>query len=173
MPDDPLAETVRVHLASYGPASRRDVAWWSGLGLRRVDELLGRLDLVWDDGPDGTPYADVTGALPPRDVPGVRLLPEFDALLCGYDPKARDRFVSPVDHQQLWNKSNGFMRAPLLVDGRISGHWRLQGTPTRPELDVVTFAGTRPPRPRELEEPVTALAAVLDLTVPAVSVTRG
>ena len=36
--------------------------------------------------------------------PGVRLLPEFDALLCGYDSKARDRFATPEHHRRLWNE---------------------------------------------------------------------
>lgn len=171
-PDDPVLEMVRVHLASYGPATRRDVAWWSGLGLRQVDALLERLDLVWHDGPDGVPYADVPGAPTPRDLPGVRLLPEFDAALCGYDPKARDRFVAPADHERLWNKNNGFMLAPLLVDGRIGGYWRIEGTGREKSLTVSTFAGSRKPRKAELEEPVAALETALDVRLGSVAVTR-
>jgi hypothetical protein len=172
IPDDPLLDTVRLHVSSYGPSSRRDVAWWSGLGLRQVDELLGRLDLTWRDGPDGPPYADLPGSPEPREVPGVRLLPEFDAVLCGYDPKARDRFVTPADHERLWNKSNGYLLAPLLVDGRIGGHWRIEGTGRSKALAVTSFAGARKPRKAELDEPVAALSAALDLTLSSVTVTR-
>jgi hypothetical protein len=172
-PDDPLLELVRVHLASYGPATRRDVAWWSGLGLRQVDGLLERLDPVWHDGPGGVPYADVPDAPPARDLPGVRLLPEFDAVLCGYDPKARDRFVAPADHQRLWHKNNGYMLAPLLVDGRIAGYWRIEGTGREKSLAVSTFAGSRKPRRAELEEPVAALETALDVRLGPVTVTRG
>jgi hypothetical protein len=171
-PDAPLVETVRLHLASYGPASRRDVAWWSGLGLRTVDGLLEQLDLVWHDGPDGLAYADVPDAPPARDLPGVRLVPEFDAVLCGYDPKLRDRFVSPADNERLWNNSNGFMLAPLLVDGRIGGHWRLEGTGRQKTLAVSCFAGSRRPRKAELVEPAAALAAALDVTLASVTVSR-
>jgi hypothetical protein len=173
VPADALAETVRLHLASYGPATRRDVAWWSGLGLRRVDDLLGRLDLTWHDGPDGQPYADVPDAPGPREVAGVRLLPEFDAVLCGYDPRARDRFVPPDDHQRLWHKSNGYMLAPLLVDGRVGGYWRLEGTGRPKTLAVTSFAGLRKPRTSELDEPVAALSTVLDTEISSVTVTRG
>jgi Winged helix DNA-binding domain len=172
VPDDALSEAVRLHLASYGPATRRDVAWWSGLGLRQVDDLLERLDLTWHDGPGGQPYADVPDALPGRDLPGVRLVPEFDAVLCGYDPKARDRFVSPADHQQLWHQRNGLMLAPVLVDGRIGGYWRIEGSGATKVLAVSSFPGSRRPRRTELEEPVAALSAALDITLGSLSVTR-
>jgi hypothetical protein len=172
-PDDAVLETVRLHLASYGPASRRDVAWWSGLGLRQVDALLERLDLVWHDGPDGLPYADLPDAPTARDLPGVRLLPEFDAVLCGYDPHARDRFVDPADHERLWHKNNGYMLAPVLVDGRIGGYWRIEGSGHGKTLAVTSFAGSRKPRKAELDEPVDALSTALDVSLGSVTVTRG
>jgi hypothetical protein len=172
VPEDPVLEAVRLHLSSYGPATRRDVAWWSGLGLRTVDDLLARLDLVWREGPGGQAYADVPGAPPPREVAGVRLLPEFDAVLCGYDPKARDRFVSPRDNQLLWHRNNGYMLAPLLVDGRVGGYWRIEGTGRTKELAITSFAGSRTPRRTELDQPVTALSAALGVHVGSVAVNR-
>ncbi len=172
-PDDAVLEAVRLHLASYGPSSRRDVAWWSGLGLRQVDALLERLDLVWRDGPGGLAYADLPDAPAARDLPGVRLLPEFDAVLCGYDPQARDRFVDPADHVRLWHKNNGYMLAPTLVDGRIGGYWRIEGSGRGKTLAVTSFAGSRKPRKAELEEPVAALSTALDVSLGSVTVTRG
>ena len=172
VPVEPLSSAVRLHLASYGPVSRRDVAWWSGLGLRQVDSLLDGLDLTWRDGPGGLPYADVPDALPRRDLPGVRLVPEFDAVLCGYDPKLRHRFVRPDDHPRLWNKSNGYMLAPMLVDGQIGGYWRIEGTGRERTLAVSSFTGSRKPRRAELDEPVAALSAALDVRLGSVTVTR-
>jgi hypothetical protein len=173
VPDDPLLEAVRLHITSYGPASRRDVAWWSGLGLRQVDDLLGQLDLSWRDGPGDQPYADVADPPPPSEQPGVRLLPEFDAVLCGYDPKARDRFVSPADHELLWLRNNGLMLAPVLVDGRIGGSWRIEGTGRDKTLAISSFAGSRKPRKAELDEPASALAGALDIDLASVTVSRG
>ncbi|WP_210650740.1 DNA glycosylase AlkZ-like family protein [Nocardioides sp. SYSU D00065] len=166
------ADVVRLHLAAHGPASRHDIAWWSGMGLRVVDEALSDLGLVAEEGPDGRTYVDLPGAPPPRELPGVRLLPEFDALLCGYDPRARDRFVAPEHHRRLWNQANGMLLPPLLVDGRIGGWWRAAGTARRRPLEVTWFAGTRRPRSAELDEPVAALEAALDITVTTVSLTR-
>jgi hypothetical protein len=168
-PDDPVLGAVRTHVASYGPSSRQDISWWSGLGLRRVDGLLERLEVTWRDGPDGRAYADLPGAPAPRDLPGVRLLPEFDALLCGYDPRARDRFVAPADHDVLWHRTNGLMLAPLLIDGRIGGYWRLEGSGRSRALAVASFRGSRRPRKAEVDDAAAALATALDLSLSGVT----
>ncbi len=39
-PDASMDALVRRHVASYGPASRHDIAWWAGVGLRVVDASL-------------------------------------------------------------------------------------------------------------------------------------
>ncbi len=167
-----VSDVVALHLAAHGPSSRQDVAWWSGMPLGAVEEGLAGLDVVEDEGPDGRAYVDLADAPPPRDLPGVRLLPEFDALLCGYDSKVRDRFVTAEHHRRLWNESNGMLLPPLLVDGRITGFWRAAGTARRRPLEVTWFARTRRPRRAELDEPVAALEAALDITVTEVSLTR-
>lgn len=167
-----VADVVRLHLAAHGPSSRQDVAWWSGMPVAAVEDGLAGLDVLEDEGPDGRVYVDLVDAPPPRELPGVRLLPEFDALLCGYDSKARDRFVTPGHHRRLWNESNGMLLPPLLVDGRITGFWRAAGTARRRPLEVTWFARTRRPRRAELDEPVAALEAALDITVTELTLTR-
>jgi hypothetical protein len=167
-----LGDVVRHHLRAHGPSSRHDVAWWAGLPLKAVEEGLAGVEVVEHEGPDGRAYVDLPDAAAPRDLPGVRLLPEFDALLCGYDSRARDRFVTPEHLRRLWNESNGMLLAPLLVDGRISGFWRAGGTARRRPLEVTWFARTRRPRRAELDQPVAALEAALAITVTDVSLTR-
>ena len=167
-----LADVVRLHLRAHGPSSRQDVAWWAGIPLRAVDEGLTGLDTVELEGPDGRAYVDLPDAPAPRDLPGVRLLPEFDALLCGYDSRARDRFATSQHHRRLWNESNGMLLPPLLVDGRITGFWRAGGTARRRPLEVTWFARTRRPRAAELDEPVAALEAALGITITGVTISR-
>ncbi len=167
-----LTDVVRLHLSAHGPSSRQDVAWWAGIPLGAVEVGLAGLEVVETEGPDGRAYLDLPDAPPPRDLPGVRLLPEFDALLCGYDSKARDRFVTPEHNRVLWNDSNGMLLPPLLVDGRITGYWRAAGSARRRPLEVAWFAGTRRPRKAELDEPVAALEAALGITVTEVSLSR-
>ncbi len=165
-------DAVALHVRSHGPVSRHDVAWWSGLGLRVVDAALDTLGLIGQPGPDGRTYVDLPDAPAPRALPGVRLLPEFDATMCGYDPAARDRFAAPGHLRRLWSQDNGLVLAPLLVDGRITGFWRAAGSARRRPLEIVWFAGTRKPRKSELEAAVATLEAGLAVTITGVTLTR-
>jgi hypothetical protein len=64
------------------------------------------------------------------------------------------------------------MLAPLLVDGRIGGYWRIEGSGRAKTLTVSSFAGSRKPRKAELDEPVAALATALGVSLGSVAVTR-
>ena len=174
-PEGSIDALVRRHIASHGPSSRQDLAWWAGVGLRVVDASLDRLagELDADTGPDGRTYHDVVGAPAPRVPEGVRLLPEFDAVFCGYEPKARARVVTPEHHARLWISANGLVPALLLVDGRVTGQWRLPGSGPRRPCEVTWFAGTRRPTKSELAEPVGAVQSAYGITVTELSVTRG
>lgn len=157
--DQAMAAVVLLHLRSHGPASRNDIAWWSGVGLRDVDAALARLGdaIVARPGPDGRDYWDVIDGVPrPGDEIGTRLLPEFDALLCGYDPKARDRFLTPEQHAALWHQNNGLVRSPLLHEGRLAGWWRAEGTGKKRRIEVTPFEGVAAPSEAELEPVVLA-----------------
>lgn len=173
-PDGAMDAIVRRHLSAYGPSGRHDIAWWSGLGLRVVDAARARLsdELTEREGPDGRIYHDLLDVPTPSDPPSLRLLPEFDALLCGYHPKARGRFVSPEHHRQLWSEGNGMLRAPLLCDGRLTGYWRLSGSGRKRACEVAWFAGNRRPKKSELEVPVAAIEAAYAVTVTGVTTTR-
>lgn len=170
--DASIGDALELHVRRHGPSSRHDLAWWSGLGLRVVDAHLAGLGLVGVEGPDGRTYLDFPDPPAARMVEGVRLLPEFDALMCGYEPAGRERFAEPAHLARLWNGANGLVLPPLLVDGRIAGFWRATGSAKSRSLDVVWFARTRRPRTAELEAPVAALEAALGISVTGVSITR-
>ena len=173
-PADAVDAAVRMHVRAHGPSSRNDIAWWSGLGLTVVDAAVARVgeELVSGTGPDGRTYLDLATGVPdpvdPASV-GIRLLPEFDALLCGYDPRGRERFVSAERHQDLWSQGNGFMVAPMLRAGRLAGHWRVEGGATR-ALTVTPFRGTGRLGRRALDEAVLALERGLGIRIGTVEV---
>jgi hypothetical protein len=129
-------------------------------------------DLATETGPDGRDYHDLADAPPPRLPDGVRLLPEFDALFCGYEPAARARVVTPEHHARLWVHGNGMIPALLLVDGRVTGQWRLAGSGTKRRCEVTWFSGTRRPTRAELAAPVSAVEAAYAVTVTELTVTR-
>lgn len=179
-PDGCLVDLVRTHLRAFGPATRADIAWWSGAGLRRVDGALESLreELTARPGPRGATYYDVGdppgGGLPD---PGVRLLPEFDALLLGYDPKGRDRFVDPAHVPYYAGTANGVLSAIVLAQRRIAGSWRLVGSGDAAsagraprEVEVRRFPGAPRLTESDLADAVAATASALSVTITGVRV---
>lgn len=156
------------HVAAHGPSSREDLAWWSGIGLTRVDAALARLALPSEPGPDGRAYHDVPDAPAPAQLRGVRLLPEFDALFCAFEPAGRERFVDAAHYGTLWKQANGQLLAAVLVDHRLRGHWRLTGPPRRRRLEVSLYPGGRRAARAELDDPVSAVQLALGVTIDGV-----
>ena len=160
-PDAALVALARQHLAAFGPANRRDIAWWSGAGLRQVEQALAALgdELTERPGPDGQTYYDlVEAAADGEPDPGVRLLPEFDAVLVGYDPKTRDRFLAPEHLSQVWQQRNGLFAAAVLAGGRLVASWRFDGSGDARRLAVRMF----PDAPKLAEAALTDQVAALD-----------
>jgi winged helix DNA-binding protein len=167
-PRSALVDLVRHHVAASGPVSRRDLGWWSGAGLRQIDEALTALEdeLSVRRGPDGLAYYDLVEGCPrPVGDVGVRLLPEYDALLLAYDPKARDRFADADALSYMWNKRNGVHSPTVLVDGRLRGRWQLDRAGGSATIAVETFPGERLLDPGDLTGPASDLAAVLGVTI--------
>lgn len=174
-PDVALVELTRVHLGSYGPATRRDVAWWTGDNLTRVDAAIHRLgdEVVQLRGADRVTYLDL--ADPPRGGlpdPGLRLLPEYDGLMLGYAPPARSRFLN-LDHvDHVWFRKNGVSASVVLMDGRIVATWRLVTSGRQVQLAVRSIPGEPSVPADSLAEPIAALETVLNVTVGDVDLGR-
>ena len=171
--DAELIALTRQHLAAYGPANRRDIAWWTGERLRDVDRALAALadELTTRPGPDGQPYHDLVDAPSGGSPdPGVRLLPEFDAVLVGYDPKTRERFLDPAHLPHVWAQQNGVFSPAVLAGGRLVASWRFDGTAPQRQIDVETFPGGPTLTEAELADPVHALELALDIRVTDVRV---
>jgi winged helix DNA-binding protein len=172
-PQAALGSLVRSQLAASGPVTRRDLAWWSGEGLRNVDAAIASLgdELVRSPGPNGLEYLDL--AEPPSAAavePGPRLLPEYDALLLGYDPKARERFADEDAVLHSWNRANGVHAPTLLLAGRLRGRWKLSRRGGTATIEVEMFPKERPPDAGDLAAPAQAVGAALGLTVVDVQV---
>ena len=114
--DRALAELGRRYLAGHGPASERDLAYWTGLPITAARAAFRSI---------GSELMDVGGGLVdlarrglPPELPGPRLLGPFDPLLHGWASRA------PIvgAHNSLVT-SNGIFRAMLLVGGRAVGTW--------------------------------------------------
>ena len=122
-----LTKLVRVHLGSYGPALREDLAFFFGAGLGAVDQALRRLDddVVHLRGPNDEDYLDLADS-PQGDPPdpGLRLLPEYDGLLVGYHGRHRTRFLTEQQLPKVWAKVNGLFSPVVLHDGQLVASWK-------------------------------------------------
>jgi hypothetical protein len=141
-PVDTLAartEIVRRYLGAFGPATRGDLADWSGL---RVADFVPALDL---------PRAP----LPPADAPApVRFLPKWDNVLLAFAD--RRRVISDEHRREVIGK-NGDVAATFLVDGFVAGIWRTEAG----RVQVEPFAPMPRVWRREVEDEAARLEAWL------------
>jgi Winged helix DNA-binding domain len=126
-PDDALRELVRRYLASHGPATVKDLSWWSGFTMSALKAALGDLgDDVGSEEIDGRTYWSVAGEEDrPRPVRGAHLLQVYDELVVGY---TESRFVGEAPATAAAAKEAWLGRdlpsGVFLLNGRIGGHWR-------------------------------------------------
>jgi hypothetical protein len=115
---------VHRYLAGFGPASRKDVASFTGLPPAALEPVLGRLELRTFRSEDGDELLDLPDApLPDPDTPAPpRFLPTWDATLLIH---ARRTGVLPERHRpRIFHTKAPQSYPTFLVDGAVAGTWR-------------------------------------------------
>jgi hypothetical protein len=163
-----LMKLIRVHLDSYGPALREDLAFFFGTGLGAIDDALGRLgdEIMPLRGPNDEAYIDLANAPVggPSD-PGLRLLPEFDGLLVGYHGRNRTRFLTAQQLPKVWAKVNGLFSPVVLYGGHLVASWKTITKGSRTDIEV-TMLDPHPVLADELfTDPIAATEQVLNLRI--------
>lgn len=144
-PGEALARLARRYIAAHGPAAPGDFAYWSGLPLGRARRgfglIAGELEKV--DAAGGEAWMLPAGERPcPGDAaPSVRLLPNFDEYLLGY--RSRDLILPPRFARRI-QAGGGWLRAAVVVGGRVAGTWRQQRTGNRIVVSVEPFGRIDP-----------------------------
>jgi uncharacterized protein YcaQ len=138
-----MAELARRYLRAFGPASDRDFAYWSGLGLREVRAGLAAISKeVEEVRVGGETLLSLRGKRPRLPPIGqLRMLGNFDTYLLGWKDRA---FSVPDEHAAAVKAGGGGWIRPVIVrDGVVIGGWRSakKGNTLEISLDV-----TGPPR---------------------------
>jgi hypothetical protein len=148
-------ELVRRYLAAFGPATRADIADWSGL---RVTDFAAALDALEplrrfrDE--NGRELLDVQRApLPAATTPApVRFLPKWDNTLLAHADRRR---VLPEELRKTVIAKNGDVTQTFLVDGIVAGSWSAD---KKGKVTIAPFA----PLPRVARRAVEDEAAHLE-----------
>jgi uncharacterized protein YcaQ len=119
-----LAELARRYLGAFGPATKRDFAYWSGLPLRDVRAGLSSISREIEEVSVGDQTMLVLrGALPRLPRRGqVRMLGNFDTYLLGW--KEREFSVTGEHALHVKAGGGGWIRPVIVEDGIVVGGWR-------------------------------------------------
>jgi hypothetical protein len=151
------AELVRRYLAAFGPASRADLADWSGLRVSDVVDALDSLEPLRRFRDErGRELVDLPRApLPDAGTPApVRFLPKWDNVLLGFADRTR---VLPEEYRKTVIAKNGDVAQTFLVDGVVAGTWRQE----KDKVKLAPFAPLPRPVRREAEDEAARLAEFL------------
>lgn len=118
---DALGHLIKRYLAAFGPATRADLASWSGQLLKTLDPALEALRLRHFRDEDGRELLDLSRAplADGSEQAPVRFLSRWDELLIAHADRRR---VLPEEHAARKLVLGG---APaVLVDGFVAGTWK-------------------------------------------------
>jgi hypothetical protein len=152
--DDALVELVRRYLKSHGPATVKDMSWWSGFtmaDIRKALEMLGaeaRSETL-----DGFVFwSSAAEEAPPPPARGAHLLQTYDELVVGF---SESRFYGDpsVDRARAaWSGRDGTLpTGGILLNGRIGGHWRRTIERTRMDVEIHLYEEPKRGDARALE----------------------
>jgi hypothetical protein len=121
-----VARLARRYLAAFAPAALPDYSAWTGLNIRDLragwELVLPELTEVEVAGQVLYAPSEVLARFDePLPQPHVRLLPAFDTYILGH----RNRSLIEDGAYAAHIKGGGMLPPMVLVDGRITGTWRM------------------------------------------------
>lgn len=162
-PDEALTELAVRYFRSHGPATLRDLLWWSKIlvpeGRKAIEGAGDRLrQIVVDD----TVY--YLGAERPDEpvAPAVLLLPGFDEYLLGYSD--RDAVLAPEHSDRVVPGSNGIFLPMVVSNGQIVATWRRTIRRGSVDTAATAFAPMTPTTMARYTKATSAYARYLGLT---------
>jgi len=123
--DEALVQLVRRYLTSHGPATERDLTWWSSLTASDIRRALHLLDSAVQRATiEGvTFWSMVQGVARPPSARGVHLLQTYDELVVGYTESRYFGDPRATAVRTAW-RDRSLPNGVILANGSIAGHWR-------------------------------------------------
>jgi hypothetical protein len=122
--DEALGELARRYFTGHGPATERDLAWWSGLTLteaRLAIALAGKS--IEEETISGRRYWFARSAAPPNEArvrDRARALPPYDEFFVGYAD--RSAAIDPAHAARL--RAVGVLGPMVVFGGRLVATWK-------------------------------------------------
>jgi hypothetical protein len=145
--DESLVELTRRYLTSHGPATVKDMSWWSGLtmaDIRKALDMLGA-QVRGETVDEILLWTVASGDARPPPARGAHLLQTYDELVVGF---SESRFFGDPGVERAraaWSGASGTPPSGgVLLNGRIGGHWRR--TIERNRIDVEVHLYEEPTR---------------------------
>ncbi|MCX4097842.1 winged helix DNA-binding domain-containing protein [Nocardia sp. alder85J] len=159
-PGYPLAELVLRYLRAFGPASTMDIQTWSKLvGIKDAVRQLGDRLRTYTDERGRTLYDPADAELADPDLPApVRFLGWYDNAYLSHQDRRRivpDGAAPPLRHLAA-------QVSPILVDGYLSGIYKIATDQTRARLRIVPLRDWTAAERDEAEAEGAALLAFLE-----------
>ncbi|MBJ2122177.1 AlkZ family DNA glycosylase [Arthrobacter sp. MSA 4-2] len=146
--EEALARLAFRYISGHGPATARDLAWWSGLTLAdsrlALHLALPNLAVLPADGEPSYVDPEVLDARSGGPAT-AHLLPGFDEYTIGYAD--RTLVLEERHRSAVGPAANGLFRPALAVSGRIRGTWEQEIRGGSVHLRVATFPGEALPGP--------------------------
>jgi len=119
---------VEHYIRSYGPVTRTDILWWTGLTKGVTDRIIkdmgNQLDEIKISGLNDIyiAFKSDNKKMQAGDLKTdtVNLLPFLDPYLMGY--KDRDRYMDKKDYYYIFDRS-GNGTSSIILNGKIAGVW--------------------------------------------------
>ncbi|NUR03497.1 MAG: winged helix DNA-binding domain-containing protein [Streptomyces sp.] len=165
-PDEAVRELVRRYLRAYGPATPQNFAKWlaapSGWAAKLFGTLAGagEIEEVAFEGARGCWVVAGDTEFPEGRLPGVRLLPYFDAY--GIAAQPRELLFPGAAYERALAGGQAGNYPVLLVDGVVAGVWHQRRRGRRTTVTVEPLGRLTARQERELGEQAERMGEVLE-----------
>ncbi|MGW3034475.1 winged helix DNA-binding domain-containing protein [Streptomyces sp. NPDC001178] len=165
-PDEAVRELVRRYLRAYGPATPQHFAKWlaapGGWAVKLFGTLAGggEVEEVVFEGERGCWLVAGDTEFPEGRLPGVRLLPYFDAY--GIAAQPRELLFPGAAYERALAGGQAGNYPVLLVDGVVAGVWHQRRRGRRTTVTVEPLGRLTARQERELGEQVERIGEVLE-----------